>query len=464
MNRRIFLGGLGAASGAAWQKPRPKPDRPNILWIITEDMGPQLGCYGFPQMRTPNLDRLAADGVLFRHAYTTAPVCSATRSAFQTGAYQTTIGAHHHRSHRDDNYRLPEGYRLISHRLRDLGYHTMSVRSGIPNFTGSPKTDFNFNVDEPFEGNDWSKRPKDRPFFAQIHIRESHKGPTWEEARKQDYLVDPKKIELPPYYPDHPVVRNEFANYLDDVNLADRKLGAVFTALEKEGLASNTLVFFMGDHGRCLLRGKQWLYTAGVHVPLLMRWPGVTKAASVREDIVSSLDMTATTLWAAGGEIPPTVQGRPLLGPLAKPRDYVVTARDRCDMTLDRIRSVRTTRYNYIRNFMPERPYTQFNQYIQGSYPTQSVMQKLFAEGKLNAAQALFMAARKPEEELYDLTRDPHEVDNLAKSPGQAPLMAEMRKRLDGWIRDSKDQGGKPEAFPPEEMDRRMREAIAAGK
>ena len=436
--------------------------RPNILWIITEDMGPELGCYGYPGMRTPNLDRLAGQGVRFDRAFVTAPVCSATRSAFQTGMYQTSIGAHHHRSHRDDNYRLPEGVRLVTHRLRDAGYFTIGVRKGFP-VTGA-KTDFNFEAGQPFEGDDWSKRPKDRPFFAQIHLRESHKGPAWSEARKQSRLVDPAKVELPPYYPDHPAVRDEFANYLDAVNLADVKVGRILEALDRENLAANTAVFFMGDHGRCLLRGKQWLYTAGVRVPLILRWPGVAQAGKVVDGLVLSLDMTATTLYAAGVALPKPFHGRPLIGPGAQPREYAVAARDRCDMTLDRVRSVRTARYNYIRNFMPERPYTQFNNYIETSYPTQGVMKKLFAEGKLNREQSLFMQPRKPAEELYDLSSDPHEVRNLAGSPQHASILRQARARLEAWMRETGDRGGEPEPYPPEEMDRRVRAAQAAEK
>lgn len=456
MNRRSFAGSLAAISFAPAQQ-APSGGRPNVLWILAEDLGPQLACYGYPLVRTPNIDRLASQGVRFAHSATTAPVCSASRSGFQVGAYQTTTGAHHHRSHRGDGYQLPDGHMLISHRLGRLGYYTMNIRRGMAGVDGTGKTDFNFAAGKPFDGDDWSARPKDRPFFAQINLKETHKGPAFVEARQQKNLISPDKVPLPPYYPDHPVVRDEFANYLDTVNLLDKKVGAILQALEESGAASNTVVFFMGDNGRCLLRGKQWCYSAGVHVPMIVRWPGVAKAGTVRPDPVLSLDMTATTLWAAGGEIPRSMYGRPLFGPAARPREWAATARDRCDMTLDRIRSIRTTRYNYIRNFMPERPYTQWNQYIENSYPTLGVMLKLQKEGKLNAAQSLFMAARKPDEELYDLQADPHEVNNLAASPAHASVMAEMRRRLDTWLAETKDQGASPEPLSPEEADRRSR-------
>lgn len=450
---------MASAAGAlraAWAG----TNRPNIVWIVTEDMGPQWGCYGYPLVRTPNLDRLANEGVLFRRAFTTAPVCSASRSAFQTGMYQTSTGAHHHRSHRDDGYRLPAGVRLISHWLRDRGYHTIGYRGGIPGLQAGTKLDFNFTAEAPFEGSDWRQRPKDKPFFAQIHMRDSHKGPSWEDARRETGLVDPDKIELPPYYPDHPVVRDEFANYLDAVNLADKKVGRILEAIDAEGLTANTLVMVMGDNGRCLLRGKQWCYDAGVHVPMAARWPGVFRPGSVREDPVLSLDLSATTLWAAGVPLPANLQGRPLAGEKAKPREWAATARDRCDMTLDRVRAIRTARYNYIRNFMPERPYTQFNQYIESSYPTLGVLKELDAKGKLTREQALFLAPRKPVEELYDLEADPHEVRNLAGSAAHGGTMAEMRARLERWMAETRDRGAQPEPHPPAEMDRRAREAV----
>ncbi len=439
MKRRIFL---MFSSGVLGVGARSAPSPPNILWITTEDMGPELACYGYPLVRTPNIDRLAAEGVRFTQAFTTAPVCSSSRSAFNTGMYQTTIGAHHHRSHRKDGYRLPQGVRLVSERLQERGYFTANV---VTEEFGTGKTDFNFTVHSPYDGKDWSQRRPGQPFFAHVNLRESHKGPAFTEARRQKYLVDRARVPLPPYYPDHPVVRDEFANYLDAVNLADVKVGRILDRLRREGLAENTVIFFFGDNGRCLLRGKQWLYDAGIRVPLIVRWPGNLKPASVIEDPVSAIDIAATTLWLAGVELPPGLHGRPLFGPPARPRDAIFAARDRCDVTVDRIRAVRTRHYKYIRNFMPERPYTQYNQYIETNYPTLGVLKKLHQEGKLDSAQSFFMAQRKPEEELYDLVADPHEVNNLAGSPGYRHILEELRGRLQRWIEETDDQGRFPE-------------------
>jgi N-sulfoglucosamine sulfohydrolase len=420
---------------------------PNIILMTGEDMGKQLGCYRFPQMRTPNLDKLASEGVRMDHAFTTAPVCSASRSAFMTGVYQTRIDAQHHRSHRKDGYQLPDGVKLVTHRLRERGYFTCNVKQIVPGLSGTNKTDFNFNGEKAFEGGHWNERQKGQPFFAHINYAAPHKGASFPLARKQKYLVDPAKLELPPYWPDHPVVRDEYANFLDAINLLDSQIGVTLEVLKKDGVLDNTLVFFMGDNGRCLIRGKQWCYESGLSVPMIAWWPGGgLKAGSVRTDLVSSLDMTATTLWAAGIPLPELFDGQPLFGDKAgKPRQHVFGARDRCDMTMDRIRTVRNERFRYIHNFMPESPYTQWNQYIEQSYPTLGVMKKLYGEGKLNATQSLFMAPRKPSEELYDLSVDPYEVNNLAASKQHQATLLDLRARVDRWIWETDDQGRFPE-------------------
>ncbi|MBI3680491.1 MAG: sulfatase [Acidobacteria bacterium] len=445
MNRRDLLRTAALFPSVIRSRMGAASDRPNILWMLAEDIGPMLGCYGYPLVRTPNLDRLAAQGVRFTRASTTAPVCSSSRSAFNVGLYQIHTGTHHHRSHRKDGYRLPAGARLITDRLREAGYFTANVLEFAPGAAGSGKTDFNFRAPKPFDGTHWNQRKPGQPFYAQVNFREPHKGPAFKEARRQKDLVDPAKVPLPAYYPDHPVVRDEMANFLDAINLLDVKVGLLLEALERDKTLDNTVLFFMGDNGRCLIRGKQWLYTAGVHVPMFLRWPGVTRPGTVSDDLVLSLDMTATTLMAAGIAIPEKFHGQPLTGPKYKPREAIFTARDRCDMTLDRIRSVRNKRYNYIRNFMPERPYTQYNEYIETQYPTLGILKKLDAEGKLNAVQSLFMAPRKPEIEFYDLEKDPHEVNNLARSPGHQKLVAGFGRKLDAWLERMQDQGAVPE-------------------
>lgn len=446
-DRRSFLRAAVAAPAVLSVRSGSAADRPNVLWILGEDMGPQLGCYGHKFVRTPNLDRLAGEGVRFDRAFTTAPVCSASRSAFNTGLYQTTIGCHNHRSHRKDGYQLPAGVRSISDRFRQAGYFTANVLEYAPGYKGQGKTDFNFNLDhKPFDGTHWNQRKAGQPFYAQVNFQAPHKGPAFKLARQQANLVDPQAIELPPYYPDHPVIRDEVANFYDAINLLDTQVGVLLEQLEKDGLMENTVIFFMGDNGRCLLRGKQWLYDAGIRVPMLLRWPGVVKPGTVRDDLVLSLDMNATSLAAGGIEIPSNYDGRPLIGQGAKERPYIIAARDRCDMTVDRIRCVRDSRFKYIRNFMPDRPYTQYNEYIKTQYPTLTVLQDLGKQGKLDAVQSLFLAPRKPEVEFYDTTLDPHEVKNLAAEPAHQKRIAAMGRILDQWIQGTGDKGAEPES------------------
>lgn len=433
------LGAHTAASAAA------QASRPNIVWLLGDDLGPQLGCYGHPLTTTPNADRLAAEGARFTHCFTTAPVCSPSRSAWNTGVYQTTTGTHNHRSHRKDGYTLPDGVRLVSHRLEDAGYFTANVRE-VNGVKVPGKTDFNFTPErQPFQGTHWNQRAANQPFFAQINLTAPHKGPMWPAARKAAAArVDPARVELPPYYPDHPVVRDEVANYLDAVNYWDRQVGAVVDALKADGVFDNTLLFVFGDNGRCLIRGKQWLYDPGTHIPLLVRWPDHVKPGTVRRDQVISLDITATTLEAAGVARPALMHGQSLFT-ARRAREYVFTARDRCDMTVERIRAVRDSRYKLIRNFLPERPYTQFNEYITNSYPTQKVIKQFHTEGKLDAVQAQWMAPQKPAVELYDHRADPHEVRNLAADLKHKAILNRLSRVLDQWIEESGDQGRTPE-------------------
>lgn len=446
LNRRELLGAAALAPAIL----KAKTERPNIVWIIGDDLGCELGCYNYPLVRTPHMDSLAAGGVRFTQAHTTGPVCSASRSAFNTGLYQTSLGAHNHRSHRKDGYTLPANAKLITTRLREEGYFTANVLKIAEGVAGTGKTDFNFTAPQPFDGTHWTQRKDGQPFFAQVNFIEPHKGKAFTDARRQQNLVDPAKVELPPYYPDHPVIRDEMANYLDAVNLLDYKIGVLMDSLKKTGALENTAIFMFGDNGRCLVRGKQWLYDYGTHVPLIAHYPGVTKAGAVREDPVVMIDMTATTLEWAGVKLPEYFHGRSLFG--ATHRDYIVTARDRCDETVDRIRAVRDRRYKYIRNFMPERPYTQYNDYIKKQYPTRTVLEELHAAGKLNAIQEQFMAPRKPDVEFYDTAADPFEVNNLAAAPAQKQRVAAFSKRLTDWMESTKDLGGVPETEAAREL------------
>jgi N-sulfoglucosamine sulfohydrolase len=457
-NRRDFLktAGLGAAAmmlPANLFAGETAGDRPNILWILSEDISPELSCYSDPAVQTPNLDKLAAQGIRFTNAFTTGPVCSASRSAMITGMFQTSIGAHNHRSHRDDGYTLPAPVRLITEYFRQAGYFTANVKTAAPGVAGSGKTDFNFQFKHAFDGSDWDQRKPGQPFFAQLSISITHRGAHWKNLpKKLENPVDPAAVGLPPYYPDHPVAREDWATYLDSIEVMDGYMGKILKRLDDEGLADNTVIIFIGDHGRCHVRGKQWLYDGGIHIPLLVRWPAKIRAGQVCDDLVSAIDISATVLKVAGIEPPKYMEGKVFLSPDAKgfwrpvaQHDYIIAARDRCDETIDHIRCVRTKRYKYIRNFLPDRPYTQPNAYKEQNYPMLNLMKKLYAQGKLTPVQTLFMAPRKPVEELYDLTADPWEINNLATSPEHQQTLKRMRAILDRWIRETGDKGQFPE-------------------
>ena len=418
-------------------------EKPNILWLIAEDMGPALGCYGQKEVGTPNLDRLAAGGVRYTRAYTTAPVCSASRSAFLTGMYQTTIGAQNHRSHRDEEYLLPEGVRVLPEWMRAAGYFTANLVTLPLDFKGTGKSDWNFTPPaKPFDSKDWADLATHQPFYAQINFQETHR------AYHAPKHADPAKVEIPPYYPDHPVTREDYAAYLDAATELDRKVGLILAQLEKDGLAENTVVLFFGDHGESMVRGKQFCYEEGLHIPLLIRWPtkfpepAHFRAGSVDARLIEAIDFAPTMLALAGAPVPPKMQGRVFLGDhTAPPREYAFGARDRCDETVFRLRTVRDDRYRYIRNFTPDRPFLQKNDYKEKQYPVWTLLPKLNAEGKLTPAQAALCAPTMPPEELYDLTTDPHEIHNLAAAPAHAATLKRLRGVLEKWIEDTNDQG-----------------------
>jgi uncharacterized sulfatase len=424
----------------------PAPSRPpNIVLIVGEDMGPELGCYGDANAITPNMDRLAAQGARFTRCFTHAPVCAPSRSGLITGRYPTSIGTHHMRS------TLLKPPPLFTDYLKKAGYTI-----AWPKKSPYGKTDFNFQLPaHAFDiTTDWTKDIPKQPFFGFYNIFTSHESrirvPAAEYARLTSRLKplerrDPAQMKLPAYYPDTPEVRRDLANYYELVTAVDYQVGVVLDALDKAGIADNTLVFLTGDHGRGLPRSKRWVYNQGIHVPLIVRLPGHIEPGTVREDLVCFLDFAPTMLALAGVEVPREMQGHVILGPKTAPqRKYIFAARDRMDETYDRIRAVRDKHFQYVRNFEPDLPYAQRIAYGE-LMPTMNVWRKLHAEGKLNAMQDRFFAATKPREELYDVDADPDEVHNLAAEPKYKEKLEELRSALDCWIDETKDLGAIPE-------------------
>ncbi len=447
VSRRGFLAGgsaLVAARGAA-----AAVTRPNVLYVIQEDIGPNMACYGEPLIRTPHLDRFAKQAIRFTNAYTCGPVCSASRSALMSGNYQTRIGAHQHRTWQWNKRPLPPPVRHISEWFRDAGYFTCNLQpvkrsNGLHGAAGSGKIDLNFLLNTPdrqefFDGTDWNQRKPGQPFFAHITIIETHKGPGWKVAREQpkSELVDPNQVKLASYYPDSPIARDEYANYLDAIHLSDGYVGQLLARLERDGLAENTVVVMSSDHGP-LFRGKQFVYDGGIHIPLMVRFPDGRGAGTVNEDLISAIDLAPTMLGFARIQRPAgAMQGQDVFGPDYKPRPHVFVARDRMDISIDRMRAVRTKQFKYIRNYFPAIPYMQHNPYKEANYPTWNLVKEWAKEGKLDAAQALFASPVKPIEELFDLRSDRDEVHNLAADPAHKETLETLRGLVDGFVREN---------------------------
>jgi arylsulfatase A-like enzyme len=440
----------GAAGVVAGARQAAAAGRPNVLYIIQEDIGPNAACFGEPLVRTPHTDRFASQGILFRNMFCTGPVCSASRSALMTGRYQTSIGAHNHRTWEWNKKPLVRPVRHISEWFRDAGYFTCNLgaaKAGKKQGRGAEgcgKIDLNFYLNGPeksnfFDGNDWNDRRPGQPFFAHITIMETHKGAGWKIARQQpkSELVDPEKLKLGAYYPDSPIVRDEYANYLDAIHLSDGYLGQLLARLERDGLAKNTVVVLSSDHGP-LFRGKQFLYDGGMRIPLIVRFPDGRSAGKVDDSLVSGIDLAPTMLGVAG-ILPPegAMQGQDIFGPGYKERSHIFAARDRMDTSVDRMRAVRTKRHKYIRNYLPAIPYMQANEYKEKNYPTWNLVKEWVKLGKLNKAQALFASSVKPIEELYDLAADPDEVNNLALDPAHKEILTQMRKLVDGFVAEN---------------------------
>jgi N-sulfoglucosamine sulfohydrolase len=456
LSRRQVLGGAAAAAGLSLAGCGGAASQPNLLWIIAEDFSPDLSCYGNKDLSTPNIDGLASQGMRFTSAFMTAPVCSAARSALAVGMYQTSVGGHNHRSHRQDDYQLPDPVRPFTQYLQEAGYHTSNLRNS-QGLHGTGKTDLNYHFPgKLFDGEDWSERADGQPFYAQINFSETHRA----FKRFTDSPTNPDTLtSLPPYYPDHPAVRLDWATYLDDAQHLDVKVGNVLKRLETEGLADDTIVFFFGDHGAAMPRGKQFLYDSGTHIPLIARIPEKYQpqgyqGGSLFENLVSSIDITATTLSLAGVEPPAHMEGRPFFGSGVQPREYVYSARDRCDETVDRIRSVRNKQFKYIRNYYPERAYTQQNIYKDTQYATLAAMRQLKEEGKLTGPPALFLTETRPPEEFFDIQQDPHEINNLIDAPEHQEQIEKMRGLLATWIKETGDMGETPESGAPAEQDK----------
>ena len=333
--------------------------------------------------------------------------------------------------------------------LHDVGYYTANVvEFPAPiTFKGTGKTDWNFTPPpQAFDSSKWADLKEHQPFYAQVNFQETHR------AFHAPVHADPSKIELPPYYPDHPIVRADYANYLDAATEVDRKIGVILQQLRKDGLDENTIILVFGDNGEAHARGKQFCYEEGLVVPLIVHWPkgfpqpAHFQAGAVDDGLHEAIDLAPTTLQFAGAEVPVKMQGSALFGPHGGiARKYAFGARDRCDETVIRLRTVRDARFRYIRNFTPEQPFLAKNEYKEKQYPVWTLLPKLLAEGKLTPPQAALCAPHMAPEELYDLETDPHEIHNLAAEPAHLATRERLRQVLERWMDETNDQGRVPE-------------------
>lgn len=449
MTRRDVL--ACAVSSAAILKAQERA-RPNILWITCEDMSPLLGCYGDRFSATPNIDRLATQGVRYDRAYASAPVCSPARSCLITGVQANTLGSMHLRG----MVPKPSAVRCHPEHLRDAGYYT----------SNNVKEDYNFDTpaevwNESSAKAHWRGRAKGQPFFSVFNLMTTHQGQiryTRAEFEKISASLpanlrhDPASVPLPPYYPDTPEVRLQMAILYTQISRMDAQVGTILSELEQDGLAEDTIVFFYSDHGTGLPRGKRFLHQSGIRVPLLVRFPSKYaklapgEAGTATDRLVSFVDFAPTVLSLAGLEKPSSMQGTAFLGAHAEPsRRWVFAARDRVDEELEVGRTVTDGRWQYIRNYYPHRPVLQHGEYSEVGQIWQE-LRRLHAEGKLKGAAAALMSPTKPAEELYDRAADPHQLNNLATKPEHAQRLREMRSVLRKWMIDIRDTGLLPEA------------------
>lgn len=424
--------------------------RPNIVWIVCEDMSPHLGSYGEKVAKTPVLDQLAKESVRYTQAYSTAGVCAPSRAALITGNYQTSMGGHNMRTlgfsaSATQDYPpglkpysavVPEGVKCFPEYLRMSGYYC----------TNNAKQDYQFEApvtawDESSKKGHWRNRPdKNQPFFSIFNIETTHESQVW-SRNKEPLLVDPKNVDVPLYYPDDSVSRHVMARFLTNVMMMDRQVGEIIKQLKDDGLYENTILFFYSDHGDGLPFVKRELYQRGLKVPLLIKAPFLPQGTTDNQ-LISFVDLGPTILSLAGISIPKTMQGQAFLGDQKSKstRKYIYAARDRMDSEYDRVRAVSDGRFTYLRNFMPEKPYYQDIKYRLQN-PLMPHLLQLKKEGKLNKEQMYWFRTSKESEELFDTQTDPNEFVNLAKKPAYSEKLIELRKKQDEWTKRYGDLG-----------------------
>ena len=438
----LTFGMIGAAALAAASCSPGKDtenQRPNILCIVCEDIGPFLGCYGDSVAVTPNLDRLASESVRYTQMHTCVGVSSPSRFSLITGMYSSAMGANYMRTLGDSEKFLPEGItpyevvpppgvRCYSEYMRAAGYYC----------TNGPKTDYQFIApvtawDECGKRPDFLSRPEGMPFFSIINLGVTHESQIWERSGLP-LAVDPSEVEVPPYYPDTPTVRHDLAVLYSNIAEMDRQSGEILDTLRSCGEIDNTIVIWYSDNGGPMPRGKREIYTSGTRVPFMIRYPDGKKAGTVENRLCMFVDIPATILSLAGIKPPSYMHGKPFAGKWnSRPRKYVYGARDRMDEKVDKQGGIFDGRYHYIRNYMPERPCNLDCAY-QNNIPSMQEMAGMFKRGELDPVQARWFSSPRPEVEFYDELNDPYEIHDISgmKATG---TYKRLERNYNRWIR-----------------------------
>ena len=432
--------------------------RPNVLWITWEDISRDLGCYGDEYSISPNVDKLATEGVLYTHAWSNAGMCAPARATLITGMYPPSTGAQNMRS----EVTLPDHIRGYPENLRNAGYYCSNHVKLDYNWI-APKSTWD-TVDPDWENKGWNLRKPEQPFFTVINITDTHSSQLYYrgEERYQNRLKrldpktlhDPAKVPLPPYYPDAPAIRQDLARYYDNITYADLIVGDILAKLEADGLAEDTIVFFYSDHGRGMPRSKGWLFQTSLRVPLIIRFPkkyqylAPSKQGTSSDRLVSFVDFAPTLLSLLDVPIPKHMQGKAFLGKQEEePSKLAYAYRDRMDERIDLIRAVWDGKYKYIRNFRSNLPWmhhqTRNYPHKQGTYQT---LHQYWHEGKLDSNQSQLLRMKRPREQLFDTDADPYELNDLAQHPDYQQILKRKREQLSRWQHEILDLGFMPES------------------
>jgi arylsulfatase A-like enzyme len=447
---------VGACAGGELPAPStralpPHTFRPNILWLVAEDLSPIVPPFGDSTVATPTLSRLAAEGVRYPYVFSTSGVCAPSRAALATGMYQTRIGAMHMRTGGDPQWlppgltpyeaMPPAGVKLHSEYLREAGYYA----------TNNAKQDYQFTApvtawDESGPRAHWRNRQPGQPFFAIFNFMVTHESQVWGKADDSLWVDPTLDVPVPPYLPANEVGTRDVRRVYSNIVEMDAQVDDILGQLEADGLLDSTIVFWYADNGGPLPRQKRLLYDSGLRVPLIIRYPNAWRAGEVDDRLISFVDFKPTLLSLAGIPPPDYVDGQAFEGPYAseEPRKYIHGAADRFDEQYDMIRAVRDHRFKYLRNGQPEKPY-----YLPVKYREQMpIMQELLRlrdAGELDEYQAQWFRSTKDPEELFDTENDPHELHNLAADPAYAEKLAELRAECDRWMAERGDEGTMPE-------------------